>query len=143
MPAKVALDSLWFQPLAGFGSKDNFVIIPQRQDPPGVPNYYRFQLIKNDTLQKNILIQNDQFTDGRKVTQPLGQGRNTVKRGDTITLIQYSIDEKVYKYFFALNQNSGGPNSAASPANPTNNFDKPCLGYFSAQTQDSRTAIVP
>lgn len=66
----------------------------------------------------------------------------SISQPDTITVEMRNIDHATYKYFVAMDaSNRNGPN-ASVPANPDNNFEGACLGYFSAHTVQRRTLIV-
>lgn len=136
IPQVVEIDSLYVQQFA-FGGDTVNALVPARFDPAGIENYYQFTLYNNDERLEGINLQDDQFTDGNYVVQPLFAG--DFQSGDTAVVEMYGIDKPVYKYFLALTQNSNG----ATPANPTSNFSGGCLGYFSARTKDVKSVIVP
>ena len=66
-----------------------------------------------------------------------------IKSGDTVTIEMLGIDEAVYKYWYSLHFNGGDGGNIATPANPVTNVSGGALGYFSAQTVDRKTVIVP
>lgn len=53
------------------------------------------------------------------------------------------ISPEVYKYWYSLNAGATGGNNAASPANPVSNISGGALGYFSAQTAQTKYIDVP
>lgn len=119
---------------------DTFInVTPVRLDQAGISNYYSFDIIINDTLQKGIYLQNDQFADGNYMYEPLF-GPN-FKKLDTVTIRMANIDRPVYDYFNQLATNTNG--QGATPANPVSNFSGGCLGYFSARSTDVKTVIIP
>ncbi len=138
MPYQVNLDDLQFLP-GSFGGDSTRIIVPLRQDPAGVDNFYRFKVRINDEIDQSIMLQSDELSDGLLQQQPIF-GSLTPKIGDTCTVTMFCIDENVYNYFFALLQNA--PGGSATPANPPGNFSGDCLGYFSAQSRQSLTEVV-
>lgn len=139
IPTQVYLDSITLVDF-GFGPKPTFFPVANRMDPAGIRNYYRFDLYKNQVPVNGIYLQDDQFSDGVEVLEPIFGGE--YESGDTLDLTLYCIDANVHKYFYTLSVNAGGT-GGATPANPESNFGSSCLGYFSAQTRQSRRIIVP
>lgn len=137
VPALVQIDSLYAQYFP-FGTDGFNALIPLRTDPAGVANYYQFDLYRNGKRVSGIYLQDDQFTDGIVVEQPIFDNDGEFKSGDTAVVEMYGVDRPVYDYFYALLQNQ-----TATPANPTSNFSGGCLGYFSARTKDVATTIIP
>jgi hypothetical protein len=135
VPTQVAIDTLAVLPIV-FGPDTLNALLPLRLDPAGVRNFYQFDLYDNNERVEGIYLQDDQFTDGIVVEQPIFGG--DYESGDTALVDMYCIDEPVYNYFFALSQNE-----TATPANPTSNFSGGCLGYFSARTKGSASVIIP
>lgn len=131
MPTQVIVDSLTVQEFS-FGPTPVYSLVANRIDQAGIKNYYSFNLFKNDTIIKGIFLQDDQYSDGVEILQPIFGGDYSL--GDSATLEMMCIDADVYKYFNTLSINAGGT-SGAVPANPDSNFGKDCLGYFSAQTK--------
>lgn len=139
MPYNVPIDTVSLQEFS-FGPTPNFFPIAERMDPKDIKNYYSFNLFKNNLRIEGIYLQDDQFNDGVNVLQPIFGGDCTNK--DTLRLEMSCIDQNVYKYFFTLSVNAGGTGGAI-PANPESNISGGCLGYFSAQTFQVRTVIIP
>lgn len=138
LPFQVPIDSLTTQTFS-FGPQLFILLVANRLDPAGVANYYQFELKKNSELLKGITIQDDQLADGVEMLQPISFG--DYELGDTAEVTMYCIDQPVYRYFFALDQNGGGTNGA-TPANPESNFGTACLGYFSARTKETKVKII-
>lgn len=139
MPYQVPIDSLTLEEFA-FGPEPFYALVANRQDPAGIKNYYRFELYEGAERYRGIYLQNDQFSDGVEVLEPIFGGDYV--SGDTAYLEMMCIDEATYKYFYTLSVNSGGTGGAV-PANPDSNFGTQCLGYFSAQTFERRMKIIP
>jgi hypothetical protein len=139
MPIDVPIDTVSLQEFS-FGPIPNYFPIVERIDTKDVKNYYAFNLYKNNKRIDGIYLQDDQFNDGVNVLQPIFGGDCTNK--DTLRIEMACIDEFVYKYFSILSANGGGTGGAI-PANPESNISGGCLGYFSAQTFQTRTVVIP
>lgn len=133
-----------YQPFQGlysvfypFGADTLRSVVPAHYDEQGVANYYQFHVYINGKKNNNIFIQDDQFTDGNLVVQPLFIPQLEV--GDTVRVDMFGIDKPVHTYFNQLSVNSS---STATPANPISNLSGGCMGYFSARTFDTRTIVV-
>lgn len=146
MPPPVQLDTLYIAP-GPFG-QFQFATIAYT-DGAGV-NKYRFVQYVNGAKDPEIFWENDEFTDGQKVSTMLDTGvdkkddpRN-INPGDQVTIEMLGIDEAVYKYWYSLQSGGGdGGGSSVAPANPVTNIKGGALGYFSAQTINRRTVIAP
>ena len=145
IPSKVFLDNVSFiDDSFNEGAK---IAIPVRNDPAGIQNNYLFDLyLKRSTDSKGwirdsaLMVVDDVFSDGVTTQQPLF-GILKLMPNDSIRVTMKCIDRNVYKYFYSLSLN--GPNGAATPANPVSNISGGCLGYFSAQTKQTLTKIIP
>jgi Domain of unknown function (DUF4249) len=146
MPFPVLLDTLYISngPFGEF----KFATVGYN-DPPGISNSYRFVQYLNGVKDPAIFWQNDEFNDGQTVLIQLDTGidkkddpRN-IKSGDTVTIEMLGIDEAVYKYWYSLHFNGGDGGNIATPANPVTNLSGGALGYFSAQTVNRKSVIVP
>ena len=84
----------------------------------------------------------DRNNDGSQVSNLLIAPDLETNPGDTTTVEMRNIDRATYKYFVALDASNGNGPNASVPANPNNNFEGACLGYFSAYTVQRRTLIV-
>ena len=140
MPVQVPIDSLTLEEFSFDPEMPFYALVANRKDPAGVKNFYRFNLYKGTERYSGIYLQNDQFSDGKEVLEPIFGGDYT--SGDTAVLEMMCIDEATYKYFYTLGVNAGGTGGAV-PANPDSNFGTQCLGYFSAQSYERRTKIIP
>lgn len=118
-------------------------------DPPGRGNGYLFRQYKNGALNSTIFLQNDEFTDGRPVSQVLRQmgppdDASRLQAGDSLRVEMQNLDPGAYEYFRTLNQilvTSAAPST--TPANPTSNFSGGALGYFSPHSRRVRAIKVP
>ncbi len=136
LPFYQPMDDLYVE-FYPFGGDTIISLVPSHYDQPGVPNYYQFHVYVNGERDKSVFIQDDQFTDGNLVVEPLFVSELEI--GDTVRVDLFCIDKPVHTYFNQLSVNSS---SSATPANPISNLSGGCLGYFSARTFNSRTIIV-
>ena len=143
MPIMVNMDSLGVFGQV-FGSKTIKTIEVFYQDPPGVPNQYRFVMRVNGVQVNRIFVNTDRLSDGRKITMMLYQQDIELKTGDKVDVEMQCIDSNVFNYWYNLSsQNGNTPADSATPSNPTSNFNNNVLGYFSAHTTQHKTIIVP
>jgi len=148
MPQRVELDSIFVTDEFLF-SESRKILNTVYRDPAGRGNSYRFIQYVNDHKVEQIFIQNDEYTDGRKVESKLyyftddDDDESNVKSGDNIRIDMLCIDPVVYKYWFSLFRSATGNSGQATPANPVSNIQGGALGYFSAHTTQTRTLVVP
>lgn len=149
MPFKVKMDSLYITDDFLFGEVRKTPNVEFR-DPPGTGNSYRFILYVNGMKRKNIYISNDSYSDGNFSSVKLFLFGNDddkedkkIKSGDKISVDMLCNSPEVYKYWYSLDAGATGNNNSASPANPVSNISGGALGYFSANTIQSRLADVP
>ena len=141
MPQPVHLDSIYVR--TGALSNKKYVTVVYR-DPPGIANYYHFVQYVNDLKEPTIFVGDDEFTDGRTVKSELNYNNDTdnpardIKNGDSIRIEMICNDQAVYKYWYSLFNGATGDNQSASPSNPVSNISGGALGYFSAQTIQSK-----
>ncbi|AMR26859.1 hypothetical protein A0257_06890 [Hymenobacter psoromatis] len=140
---------------SNFGN--NIQLVPEYQDPAGMPNFYLFRQYRNGLLNPAIFLQNDEFTDGKANTRGLGGGGggggnngnnntdvNKLATGDSVRVEMQNVDSTTYNYFRTLNlllQNN--PLLSTAPANPKTNFSGGAQGYFNAHSRRQRTLLVP
>jgi hypothetical protein len=124
------------------GEETSYVMIPVFTDPAASRNFYRFNLIIDDELDKGFFPLNDDLINGE--VNSFGLSRFVVDKeivkGSEVTIQMLGIDENVYNYFYVLDQNSDSDNV---PNNPKSNISGNILGYFSAQNKQERTIIIP
>jgi Domain of unknown function (DUF4249) len=148
MPQRVNLDTIFVT--------DEFLFTDTRkivntvyQDPPGRGNDYRFIQYINNKKSDQIIVNNDDYTDGRLVFNKLfyfsdnDADSTKIKSGDTVRIDMLCIDANVYKYWFSLDRSSTGGSGQATPSNPVTNMQGGALGYFSAHTLQTKTMMVP
>jgi hypothetical protein len=148
MPQKVNLDTIYVT--------DEFIFTDTRKianadyhDPAGKGNNYRFIQYVNGLKEKQLFIQNDDFTDGRLNNNKLfyftdeDDDSTIIKSGDNVRIDLLCIDPNIYKYWFSLNSGSTGSGDQAAPSNPVTNMQGGALGYFSAHTLQTKAMIAP
>ena len=150
LPAPVVpFDKLTTQ-VSTVGSRIQAVV--DYRDPAGSGNSYLFRQYRNGRLNNTIFVQNDQFNDGKAVSQVLrlagpSNDPNDVNKlvaGDSLRVEMQNIDANVYEYFRTLNLIlTTNPATATTPANPKSNFSGGVLGYFSAHSRRVRAIKVP
>lgn len=146
MPLKVPLDSV-FVTSEFLVTESINVLNVQYQDPAGVQNNYLFEYFKNGAQQDISYIFDDDYTDGRPNIQKLyyfpEEDSNKIVKGDTLLVNMFNIDRPTLKYWFSVFRSANGQSGQASPANPVSNLVGNALGYFSAQTRETRAIVAP
>lgn len=132
MPPLVQIDSIGVRINSFDDSRKTPVI--SYQDPPGIKNYYFFQLIINGEVNTSLFIFNDKYTDGKNTIQNLDDFSLELKDDDDVIVELRNIDESSFNYWKGIQSQNG---SSASPGNPVSNFSNGALGYFSAYSVSS------
>jgi hypothetical protein len=146
MPDAVSLDSIGFTTTARNDNNLNAIIY--FQDPPGIPNYYRFIEYNNGkpmTNGRGNYVFDDRLSDGRYVGETLFNDSSNFKIGDTVSINMKCVAQDVYNYWYQFGQISGngrGGFSAPTPANPVSNITGGALGYFSANTSQTKSVVI-
>ena len=145
LPPKVSLDTLYMTRDNVFGSFFYLANIAIK-DPAGPGNCYQCIESVNGKRLKQIFVTNDDYFDNNVIVSKLYLDPSvddiTIKAGDIISMDAMCIDPLIYKYWFSLQQGATGANQSAAPANPVTNISGGSLGYFSAQTIQTRTVVV-
>jgi len=142
MPQPVNLDSLTAK-ISVLGNNDLRTITVNYQDPPNVPNQYRFILTDNGVQAGTIFVNDDSFTNGKYVREDLFQNGTDIHFHDTVSVEMQCIDHNMYEYWYSLSeQQNNGPGGGTTPSNPPSNFNNNALGYFSAHTTETKTIVV-
>lgn len=147
MPQKINLDSIYVTNEFLFTDFRKITNV-EYKDPAGRGNNYRFIQYVNRLKEDQILIQNDDYTDGRNVNAKLyffadDTDNSKIDSGDTVRVDMLCIDQVIFKYWFSLDRSSTGGSGQATPSNPVTNMLGGALGYFSAHTLQTKTLIVP
>lgn len=103
-------------------------------DVKDITNYYKLDVVKNDTLQSRE-VGDDSFFEGQNFQLLTAIG--LYKPEDTLWVYLSSIDKAAYEFYntLALSNSSSGMFSA--PDNPTSNLIGDALGRFYAYSVDS------
>jgi hypothetical protein len=147
MPQRVNMDTIFVTNEFLF-TDFRKIVNAEYKDPAGRGNNYRFIQYVNGLKEDQVLIQNDDYTDGRNVNTKLfyfadDDDNSKIDSGDTVKVDMLCIDQAIYKYWFSLDRNSTGGSGQATPSNPVTNLQGGALGYFSAHTLQSKTLVVP
>jgi len=138
MPNVVTLDSISY--VKSEFDKDRQKISVHYKDPAGIANQYRFVMFVNDVQVKDVIVANDDFTDGNVVKMDIRQRDIDVHLGDKISIEMQCIDKPIYTYWSTLrSQSSNGPGGGVTPSNPPTNISPVTLGFFSAYSTSSKT----
>lgn len=148
MPQKINLDTIYIT--------DEFLFTDTRKivnavfdDPVGLGNSYRFVQYVNGTKEDQVMIRNDEYSDGRHIINKLfyftddEDDERNIRSGDHVSIDMQCIDPAVYKYWFSLDRSATGGSGQATPSNPVTNLQGGALGYFSAHTLQTKTLVVP
>jgi Domain of unknown function (DUF4249) len=146
MSAKVNLDTIYVTDEFLFTEFRKIVNVEYR-DPPGRGNNYRYIQYVNRLKEDALMIDNDDYTDGRNVNRKLfffaDEDQHKIKSGDTLRIDMLCIDPAIYKYWYSLDRSATGQSGQATPSNPVTNMKGGALGYFSAHTLQTKTMIAP
>ena len=148
MPAKVNLDTIFITDELIFTSTRK-IVNAVFDDPPGLGNSYRFVQFVNGFQETQTMIRNDDYSDARKIVNKLfylsndDEEKRNIKSGDQVMVDMLCIEPAVYKYWFSLDRSAIGNGQQATPSNPVTNLKGGALGYFSAQTIQTKTLVVP
>ena len=143
MPLVVNLDSITVNNNSFGGEAGSKSIDPLYHDPVGKGNSYRLIEYVNGMQVKKVFVQNDDFSDGKIVTQPLINQDGKIKSGNFVTVEMQCIDANMYLYWNSLDQSATGDSQSATPANPVTNIIGGALGYFSAHSVTSKSIVIP
>lgn len=148
MPALVDLDTIYVSDELIFTSTRK-IVNAVFDDPPGLGNSYRFVQYVNGLQETQTLIRNDDYSDGRRIINKLfyfstdDEEKRNIKSGDQIMIDMFCIEPAIYKYWFSLDRSAIGNGQQATPSNPVSNIKGGALGYFSAQTVQTKSMVVP
>jgi len=148
MPTRVGIDSIFVTDEFLF-SETRKIVNVSFHDPVGRGNNYRYIQFVNGNKETQILVQNDDYLDGRDVTAKLfffaddDEEVRQIKSGDVVKIDFQCLDAANYKFWYSLFRGSTGGSQSGTPSNPVSNIQGGALGYFSAHTLDTKTLIVP
>ncbi|MET0392789.1 MAG: DUF4249 domain-containing protein [Chitinophagaceae bacterium] len=148
MPRKVNLDTIFTTDELLFADTRK-IVNAVFHDPAGAGDNYRFVQYVNGLKEDQVMIRNDEYSDGRQIVNKLfyftddEDDERNIRSGDQVTIGMMCIDPAIYKYWFSLDRSATGGSGQATPSNPVTNLQGGALGYFSAHTLQSRTMVVP
>lgn len=148
MPVKVGLDSIFITDEQLF-TDTRKTVNAVFDDPAGPGNSYRFVQYVNNFKEGQVMIRNDDYSDGRRIINKLfyfsdeDDYKGNIKSGDTVMIEMLCIDRAIYKYWYSLDRSATGGSGQATPANPVSNLQGGALGYFSAHTMQRKEMLVP
>lgn len=148
MPVKVNLDTIFVTDEVFFG-EERKIVNAVFDDPPGLGNSYRFVQYVNGMKEDQIMYRNDDYSDDRVIAHKMfyftdnEDDPRIIESGDQVTVDFNCIDKNMYKYWFSMDRSSTGLAGQATPTNPVTNLQGGALGYFSAQTIQTKTMVVP
>lgn len=127
----------------------SYTLLPIFTDPPALGNRYLFIYSVNNRSKSTFQEFSDNVNNGMPNQRPLilpnddSDDGVKVKVGDTIYVEMRCIDDRIYTYYSALLQLSGGgAGGGITPANPPSNISNGALGYFSAHTVKIRSKVI-
>lgn len=129
---------------------DFWIVQLYAYDPPG-PNYYMFNVLKNDTLITDSISETF-VVDDRLVDDMYINGVYTnflpgyqLHANDTVTLVTSSITKEYYNYIIELQIEIGykDPLFSGPPANVSSNLTNGAVGYFSAYPSAFTKYVIP
>ena len=151
MPEAVSFDNLE-QDSFVVGGETSYTLLPVFTDPQTLGNRYLFTYTINNNPKKYFSEFSDNVNNGLPNQRPLilpnddGDEPDNIKVvvGDTVHVEMQCIDDKVYLFYAALLQLSGGggPGGGITPTNPPSNISNGALGYFSAHTVRVQTMVI-
>ena len=142
MPSLVALDSLTFYSTGAFGTERTNAVA-NFQDPEAIANYYTFTEYVNGRQIDQTFNFSDRLSDGRYINLQLFNDSTYIQSGASVRVEMHNVDQAVWSYFNTLGQARGNNSQSVSPSNPISNISNNALGYFSAQTAQSKQAVFP
>lgn len=114
-------------------------------DNPGVEDYCRIKVYRNNDADPTYFLYNGRLSDGNTIEYERFR-RMELELNDTVKVELLSIDEGMYDYFSTLsNVVASDPRMMGStqvPANPISNISGDVLGYFGAFTVRSDSIII-
>lgn len=145
MPQAIEIDSL-------FALQDNNDIRRHAnnlrcifQDTPGVEDFCRFKVYRNNEAEPDYILYNGRLSDGNVIEY--NRFRVDLESGDLVKVELLSIDQPTYEYYSTLSDviasDPRGPVSTEIPANPVSNITGDALGYFGAFTVRSDSLVMP
>jgi Domain of unknown function (DUF4249) len=140
MPRKAALDTLTQETIgSGTAGSAEKIVNLWYTDPIGFGDYILVGQSINGKPDDAIRVADDSYSDGSSSPFPVFGGEAELKTGDAVKIELRFIDKFVYRYMRGLADLQEGN---TVPANPETNITGNPLGYFSAQTTETKTITI-
>lgn len=131
------------------GDYKRWIIKLYAYEPPG-PDYYMFNVLRNDTLITDSLsrmqVTDDKLVDGMYLPGIYAQYfyEDELSIGDTVSMITSSITEDYYRFVSEAQTElyPKVPIFSGPPANVRSNISNGAIGYFAAFSSDTTTNII-
>lgn len=137
------LDTRYVQ--AAIGDDGRYDLICNFRDTPGIEDYCRLKVYKNDEEESGYFLYNGRLSDGNLVRYDRFHIEE-IEENDMLRVDLLTIDKDVYEYYSTLNDvlatDPRGLGSTDVPANPNSNISGDALGYFGAYTIRTDSIIV-
>ncbi|WP_215222777.1 DUF4249 domain-containing protein [Echinicola shivajiensis] len=128
--------------------KEGYYVRAYFEDPPGLGNYYSFNVYVNGEVyvfdfdgelieDDNFWLWDDKFTDGNVQDYDFP---HTLEEGDELYVELRHLDRTTYDYYRTLVEIIDG--GGVAPSNPLSNFGDTALGYFAAYSVTDIEAVV-
>jgi hypothetical protein len=138
MPKPVLLDSV----TVDYSVKNNIRPVANYQEPADQKNYYKYSMQKNGVHVNHFQTFDDRLSNGRYIRDKLDCDTGTFHHGDGVKVSLVGIDANAFNFLKEAEAVAYDNANLAAPATPTSNITGGCIGYFSAQTVSSKTAVV-
>ena len=139
MPYPVKLDSITFD----YTSIKNMIQpVVHYQDPAALVNYYKYNIAVNGTKLKRFQTSEDLLMNGKYIRMDLVTDTGAIKKNNLVLVNLVGVDKGAYNFLQEAESIAFYNDQLATPATPTANISGGCLGYFSAQTVSSKSAVV-
>jgi hypothetical protein len=138
MPKPVPLDSV----TVDYSVNNNFRPVANYQDPADQKNYYKYSMKKNGVHVHHFQTFDDRLSGGRYIRDKLDCDTGTFHHGDLVKVDLVGLDAGAFNFLKEAEAVAFNNDNLAAPATPTSNITGGCIGYFSAQTVSSKTAVI-
>jgi hypothetical protein len=128
-----------------YGREEGYFISTGFQDTPGLKNYYKLNLVANDTLKQrnpgDILVTDDRLYDGSHLEDL--DVFIAFRKGDALDVSLLSLTKEAYDFYAAMAAMAGqGGLFGRNPANLPTNISNGAVGFFSASAVSARSLVI-
>jgi hypothetical protein len=128
-----------------YGREEGYFISTGFQDAPGVKNYYKLNLVANDTLKQrnpgDIMVTDDRLYDGSHLEDL--DVFVAFRKGDALEVSLLSLTKEAYDFYAAMSGLAGqGGLFGRNPANLPTNISNGAVGFFSASAVSTRSLVI-